>query len=141
MSESRIVLPHGVSGSAGNGWERISSPHAPPNAHVFIHRGKSLSAIRSNDAGRWHLSVAHRDRVPTWGELGFARDTLLPADVWMMVPHPPRKYLLNINDRVLHLWEFQDAVLKEQFMFEGELAQRTGFGVPNDGGAIAEGGR
>jgi hypothetical protein len=126
---------------SANGWARTLVAGLPPNAHVFIHQEKHLSAIRSKDGGRWHLSVAHRDRVPTWGELGFARDSLLPADLWMMVPHPPRKYWLNLNARVLHLWEFVDPELQAQFAFEGGEAQRGGFGTPSDGGAIAEGGR
>lgn len=105
----------------------------PPDAEMFIHRGRQLSAIRNIEIGRWHLSVAHRDRIPTWGELGYARDHLLPADVWLMIAHPPREYWLNFNSRVLHLWEFRDAELIEQFKFEGEYAQKLGFGTPDDG--------
>lgn len=111
-----------------NGWLRVGNANAALDAiaaEAFKHPLRELSAIRSRDMGRWHLSVAHRKRVPTWDELGFARDSLLPADVWLMVAHPPRRYWLNYNRRVLHLWQFEDAKLIEQFMFEDEDTRTT----------------
>jgi hypothetical protein len=122
-----------VSVPPDDGWARIGNPKGPLDAETFIHRAKQLSAIRSVDMGRWHLSVAHRERVPTWGELGFARDALIPADVWMMVPHPPREFWLNLDRRVLHMWQFRDAKLVEQFQWEGEQAKAMGIGSPDDG--------
>jgi hypothetical protein len=129
---SGIILPRGVEVPFSSGWTRVGDDLA---GERFIHRGKMLTAIRSQDMGRWHLSVSHVDRVPTWGELGFARDHLLPADAWMMIAHPPRKYWLNYDRRVLHLWEFRDQELIEQFRWEGEQAQAMGCGTPDDGGA------
>jgi hypothetical protein len=120
----------------GTPWQRVPTathPDMPPDAETFINATRGLAAIRSRELGRWHLSVSHRDRIPTWGELGYARDTLLPADVWLMIAHPPRAYWLNYDSRVLHLWEFDDHVLIEQFKFEGEHAQAEGFGTPDDG--------
>jgi hypothetical protein len=115
-------------------WRQVANPSAPAGHKTFMHRDKPLVAIRSRDMGRWHLSVSHRDRVPTWGELGMARDALLPADGWFMVAHPPRRYWLNYNPRVLHLWEFQDDLLIGLFRHEGTLAQGTRFAIPDDGG-------
>lgn len=126
---SPLIVPALV----GPGWLEIANPGAPENAHSFVAPSHGLVALRSRDMGRWHLSVSHRNRVPTWGELGFARDSLIPADVWMMVPHPPREFWLNLDRRVLHLWEFRDGELIEQFRWEGQHAQAAGFGVPDDG--------
>lgn len=117
------------------GWGSIPNRTGLPGAEVFANARLRLVAIRSRDMGRWHLSVSHADRVPTWGEVGEARDALLPTDVWMMIPHPPRKYWLNLNPRVLHLWEFRDALLIKQFCWEGEAAQAIGAGSPDTGDA------
>ena len=111
-------------------WERVPSP--VPDAETFRHMTRPLLAIRSQDfQDRWHLSVSHRDRVPTWEELGIARDALLPRDVHFMLPHPPRRYWLNYNARVLHLWEMRDPELAEQFEWEGEQARLAGYGEPS----------
>lgn len=112
------------------GWARIVHATALPEADVFIHQLRRLAAIRSRDEGRWHLSVSHETRIPTWEEIGKARDDLLPEDIWLMVPHPPRSVWFNLNERVLHLWEFRDPTLQAIFQEEGERAQRGGFGTP-----------
>jgi hypothetical protein len=132
-----LLVPRGSVIGTEADWERVASPGY---GELFRHRAKSLAAIRSRDAvpgtaGRWHLSVSHRDRVPTWGELGFARDCLLPADVWLMVAHPPRRYWINYDRRVLHLWEFSDPALIALFREEGEEAQRFGVNTPDSGEA------
>jgi hypothetical protein len=130
----RIILPAGATiVERSDGWHHIHNPRGPANCTTFRHYDRLLTAIHSIDNGRHHLSVSHRDRIPTWEELGFARDSLLPADLWLMIAHPPRKYWLNYNSRVLHLWEFNDPLLIGEFKAEGELAQRLGYGVPDSG--------
>ena len=126
-----LILPAGTVLGSENGWTKIHNPNGPPDSDTF--RRENLLAIRSRDMGRWHLSVSHRERIPTWGELGDARDALLPADTWMMVPHPPRAFWMNANRRVLHLWEFNDDLLIEQFKYEGEYARHMGLNTPDDG--------
>lgn len=128
-----IILPYHTRDR--HGWERIETPVAV-QADTFIHRDRLLSAFRSRDNGRWHLSVAHRDRIPTWFELGFARDCLVPADVWMVVPHPPRRFWVNVNPHVLHLWEVRDQPLQDIWRADGQQAQALGFGTPDDGNGI-----
>jgi hypothetical protein len=130
----RIILPPGtVIANRGDGWQQLAAPpiQGADESATFRHRGRQLTAIRSRDMGRWHLSVSHRDRIPTWAELGFARDSLLPEGVWLAIWHPPRKHWLNYDHRVLHLWESRDPELIEQFQFEGEEAQRAGYGRPS----------
>lgn len=113
-------------------WRRVANLQGPPNSETYM-RGGVLVAIRSVDHGRWHLSVSHRDRIPTWGELGDARDALLPAHIHFMVPHPPRRFWVNYNRRVLHLWECRDHHLLEVFEHEGRIAQSLGAGTPDGG--------
>ncbi len=115
-------------------WARITNDQGPSESETFRHLTRPLMAIRSVDHGRWHLSVSHRDRVPTWEELGIARDALLPEDAWLALPWPPRRYWINHNRRVLHLWAFKDPELQEQFKWEGEMAQKLPTNKPPDGG-------
>lgn len=95
---------------------------------VFVSREPVAGAGKDY---RWHLSMSGPGRLPTWAELGQARDELLPEDAFMCIPHPPRAYWLNYNPNVLHLWQFSDSSLRDQFMFEGREAQRAGFGRPS----------
>lgn len=61
---------------------------------------------------RWHLSVAHKDRIPSWEELVDAAHALRPG-VPFCLGLPPRSWWLNYDERVLHLWEVRDAALIE----------------------------
>lgn len=80
---------------------------------------------------RWHMSISHPFRHPTWDEIGRARDLLLPDDVFLMMPHPPRKYWLNRHPHCFHLWEFKDQNLIDQFAYEGEIARQLDHGDPS----------
>lgn len=80
---------------------------------------------------RWHLSIAHPRRYPTWDELGEARDRLLPEDGWFCMAHPPREFWANIHPNCLHLWQFDDPVLIEQWRWEGQHVQGTPQGQPS----------
>ena len=79
---------------------------------------------------RWHLSISHPSRYPTWDEIGEARDRLLPEDAFMCVPMPPRKHWLSIHPNCFHLWEFRDDNLQAQMILEGESARDIGKGDP-----------
>ena len=79
---------------------------------------------------RWHLSISHESRYPTWEEIGEARDRLLPDDAFMCVPMPPRAYWLSIHPNCFHLWEFRDDNLQAQMIAEGEDAKKMGKGEP-----------
>ncbi len=78
---------------------------------------------------RWHLSVSHRSRYPTWEEIGEARDRLIPKDVFMCMPFPPREHWLSYEPNCFHLWEFRDDNLEAQMKYEGEAAREAGYGV------------
>lgn len=71
---------------------------------------------------RWHLSISCQHRYPSWEEIGQARDRLLPDDVFMCIPFPPRAHWLSIHPNCFHLWEFRDDNLQAQMIAEGEQA-------------------
>lgn len=79
---------------------------------------------------RWHLSISHPARYPTWEEIGAARDQLLPPDVCMCIPFPPRAWWMSIHPNCFHLWEIRDAPLVECWRLDGEQAKAIGYGRP-----------
>lgn len=98
---------------------------------VLISRDKLPNPGRiSYDHERWHLSISHPERYPTWDEIGEARDALIPENVWLCMVHPPRAFWLNYNGHVLHLFELDDPPLIAQCKAEGRDAQVRGFGTP-----------
>lgn len=113
-------------------WTEVA---VPPGfqGRAFEHLTRPLRALVAIENGRVHMSVSHRERIPTWEELGIARDALLPADMHFCIPHPPRRFWINYNRRVLHLHELRDAELIEQFEWEGEEARRHGANIPDSG--------
>lgn len=71
------------------------------------------------ESGRWHLSISHPFRLPTWDEINAARDALIPADVWLCQPMPPKAYWINLHSFCLHLWQIRDHDLIAQWAFDG----------------------
>jgi hypothetical protein len=118
---------------ARHGWKRdmewaraaeaVTGPH-PVMSPEHWRRGL-LAAIVSRDPIsqngksdlRWHISLQHRDRVPTWEELSRAAHELRPGVVFA-AGVPPRSWWINIHPHVLHLWEIHDDNLAAQWRFE-----------------------
>jgi len=61
------------------------------------------------DGLRWHLSISHPTRYPTWDEIKVARYALTPADVAMAMILPRTDEYVNVpqQDNVFHLHELQ----------------------------------
>jgi hypothetical protein len=56
----------------------------------------------------WHLSIAHRDRYPTWDEIHDARYRLVPDAVTMAMLLPPPDEYVNVHPNCFHIWESHD---------------------------------
>lgn len=54
---------------------------------------------------RWHLSISHDDRYPSWDEVAEARYQLVPDDVTMVMMLPPSSEYVNQHDTCFHLHE------------------------------------
>lgn len=65
------------------------------------------SVIVSNDAGRWHLSIAHSSRYPTMDEIRDARYMFIDDNLHMAMIYPPRSEYVNIHNNCFHLWEIE----------------------------------
>lgn len=56
-------------------------------------------------AYRWHLSISHESRYPTWDEISGARYALLDDDLYMVMILPPSASYVNAHDFCFHLHE------------------------------------
>lgn len=56
---------------------------------------------------RWHLSIAHHKRYPTWDEIRDARYELIPDDVMVAMFLPPRTEYVNVHAYCFHLFEVE----------------------------------
>lgn len=54
---------------------------------------------------RWHLSVSHAKRNPTWEEIRDLRYLLVPDEVTMAMFLPPRDQYVNLHRFCFHLYE------------------------------------
>lgn len=61
--------------------------------------------IYAKEADRWHLSISHPTRLPTYDEVKQARYDFLPDDVYMAMIFPPKSEFVNVHPFCLHLWE------------------------------------
>jgi len=102
------------------GWQQGSG--LPPATKVWKHFNH-LSVIVGIENGRWHLSIAHPKRLPTWDELKDARSLFTPKDVFFCVPFPPESLWINIHNYCLHIWEIKDETLIDQWTFDGQAAK------------------
>lgn len=78
-----------------------------------------IICAREGSELRWHLSISHPFRLPTWDEINAARDACIPADVWLCQPMPPKEYWVNLHAHTLHLWQVRDRELIAQWAFDG----------------------
>ena len=88
-----------------------------------------LAAIVSRDEiapgdHRWHVSVQHRDRVPSWEEMAASAHELRPG-VAFALGVPPKSWWVNVHPNVLHLWELRDEALIAQWRFERQGHEPT----------------
>jgi hypothetical protein len=62
------------------------------------------SIAREDDGGLWlHVSVSAGKRLPTWGELEWARD-LVVGDAYAYAVFPPSEHWVGLNKSVGHLF-------------------------------------
>ena len=62
-------------------------------------------ALVSIDDGRWHISVSHPDRYPTWDELAGIRDAATPSGGAFDMHFPTPAEYVNLHQTCLHLWK------------------------------------
>lgn len=80
------------------GHERV----APPLAGVL------------EEGRRWHLSISHPTRYPTWDEIKAARYGLVPGAAWMVQLLPPPTHFHSLHPNCFHLWEVPASIVPNQ---------------------------
>lgn len=60
---------------------------------------------------RWHLSISHKDRYPTWDEIKEARERLLSRNKDFAMIFPKPEDYVNIQENCFHLWEIKKGEL------------------------------
>jgi len=58
---------------------------------------------------RWHLSISHHHRYPTWEEIRIARYLLIPDEVMVAMFLPPQAEYVNAHQFCFHLYEVEKA--------------------------------
>ena len=133
--------PRGMSDLATEGMStegmaltRELSPRVLPNGWTFVqgygnvvrHIHRKLQVIvtgsRERDGRRWmHVSVIHRDRLPTWDELREVKDWLVGRDRLAVQVLPPAGEYVNVHPNCLHLWHCLDGDPVPDFRRNGQV--------------------
>lgn len=66
--------------------------------------GELLVVIASNGMDWEHVSVSHKDRCPTWGEMCFIKGLFWDDEDCVMQLHPKKSEYVNLHKTCLHLW-------------------------------------
>ena len=56
---------------------------------------------------RWHLSISHNRRNPTWEEIRDVRYSLIPDNVMVAMFLPPAEQYVNAHPFCFHLYEVE----------------------------------
>jgi hypothetical protein len=67
----------------------------------------------SIDMGRWHMSISHPKRYPSWDEIKGARYKFLPTHIHVAMILPPPSEYVNLHPNCFHLWEVQDPLANQ----------------------------
>lgn len=59
----------------------------------------------SIDGGKWHLSISHPSRYPTYDEIKEARYKFIPNNATVAMLFPPKEEFINVHQNCFHLWE------------------------------------
>ncbi len=91
-------------------WEMVEQDHL--TGAKYKAKSRNLVAIiscsRELDGRHWlHLSVSHRQRIPTWDEMRWCKEVFL-GDREAYQVMPPKARYVNIMPNVLHMFALLD---------------------------------
>ncbi len=72
------------------------------------YRWGDLAVCVALEEGRWHPSMSHPYRYPTWDEIYTARYDLLPDRINVAIILPPKSEYVNIHPNCFHLHQLRD---------------------------------
>jgi|SRR5215469_6467547 len=89
-------------------WEEIACPISHCRAFLWGDLQVLVGLATEGGWKRWHLSISHPSRYPTWQEIRFARYDLLPHDVTMAMILPPHAEYVSLHQNCFHLHQIPD---------------------------------
>ena len=90
----------------------IPRPCPVPGARAFYDTSSRCAVILGHEPlgpggeRRWHLSISHPKRFPTWDEIKAARYFFIPEEATMAMLLPPKEEYVNVHTNCFHLHEF-----------------------------------
>ncbi len=79
------------------------------NSYLRTYRLGECTVIVTREFDRWHLSIAHESRYPSWDEIAEARYRIIPDDVTMGLLLPPKAEYVNIHRNCFQIVEVVDS--------------------------------
>lgn len=76
-----------------------------PDAKTYEMEG--LRIIIGTVDGKYHMSVSHEHRYPTWDEMTYLRYALIPNERTMAMIMPPKEEYVNLHTNCFHIWEIE----------------------------------
>ena len=74
---------------------------------------RECKILITKDMGRWHMSISHPSRYPSWDEIRDARYKYLPENIFIIMVLPPKGNYVNVHPYCFHLWETRDPEANE----------------------------
>jgi hypothetical protein len=68
------------------------------NSYLRLYRLGECTVVVTKEFGKWHLSIAHRTRYPTWDEVAEARYRILPDSLTFAMLLPPKREYINLHE-------------------------------------------
>ena len=84
----------------------LAGPSLIPGVTAWRSSSGCLALVGRED-GKWHVSVSHPKREPSWDEMRAARERFTPDEVTMAMILPPRAEYVNVHETCLHLWQVE----------------------------------
>lgn len=102
--------PDGYVEVAADEVRELMASNGSVHVRVMVDRSRGLQLIATVDApdghGPWrHLSIAHKQRYPTWNEIREVRDWWFPADMEAVIVLPRAEEYVNDYETAFHVWE------------------------------------
>lgn len=83
------------------------------NSYLRTYALGECSLIVTKELGRFHMSIAHPRRYPTWDEIAEARYRVIPEHVTMVMVLPPLREYVNTHENCFQLKEVPPDVVAE----------------------------
>lgn len=86
-------------------WKEINAPKGLEHCKAWRETYTGMTLFAGKEYGRWHMSIAHPKRYPTWDEIRDARYMTIPNEVFMAMHLPPKQEYVNVHQNCFHLHE------------------------------------